>query len=63
MQKNFIVLAALSLLVLTMLPVHNIVNIHLVGKTDWLNMAFALPIGLAIVLKFDLITNKNNRKQ
>lgn len=57
MGKPALFSAALSVLVMALLPVHQ----HLVaqfGNADWLNMAFGLPIGLATALNIDIIVHK-----
>jgi hypothetical protein len=63
MQKYHVLSAGLSLLVITLLPVHHYLTLQLAGKTDWLNMAFGLPIGLATALNFDIVIRKINRKK
>lgn len=61
MAKYTLLSAALSILMIALLPLHNHFT-ALLGNQDWLNMAFGLPIGLALAVNIDLVRNKIRRK-
>lgn len=62
MSKYALISLALSVLIVVLLPLHQYL-LASVGNTDWLNMAFGLPIGLATALNIDIVTNKIRPKK
>lgn len=61
MAKYTLLSAALSILMVALLPLHNHLS-ALFGNQDWLNMAFGLPIGLMLAVNIDLVRHKIRRK-
>ncbi len=57
MEKYSLISAALSVLIVILLPLHHIVTAAL-GSPDWLNMAFGLPIGLATAFNIEIVVHK-----
>lgn len=57
MGKYAVISAALSLLVILLLPLHSHL-VSLFGNVDWLDMAIGLPIGLATAFNIDIIIRK-----
>lgn len=61
MEKYALVSAALSVLVVVLLPLHQILVTSL-GNPGWLNMVFGLPIGLATACNIEIVLHKIRRK-
>jgi hypothetical protein len=54
MEKQELVSTALSLVMIGLLPVHQILVAHF-GNQEWLNMVIGLPIGVATVLNIEIV--------
>ena len=57
MEKQELVSTALSLVMIGLLPVHQILVAHF-GNQEWLNMVIGLPIGVATVLNIEIVFNR-----
>lgn len=57
MEKYSVISAALSVFIVVLLPLHQIVTSAL-GRPDWLNMVFGLPIGLATAVNIEIVVHK-----
>jgi hypothetical protein len=62
MEKYYLISIALSVLVVTLLPLHQLFVIQL-GNQGWLNMVFGLPIGLATACNIEIVIHKIRRKK
>jgi hypothetical protein len=62
MGKYALISAALSIFVISLLPLHHYL-ITWLGNQDWMNMAFGLPIGLATAYNIEIVVHKINRKK
>jgi len=57
MGKYALISTALSLVMIGLLPVHQILVAQF-GNQDWLNMVIGLPIGMATVINIDIVITK-----
>lgn len=57
MGKYELASVALSLVMIVLLPVHQIL-VQQFGSQDWLDMVIGLPIGMATVFNIDIIIHK-----
>ncbi len=62
MGKYSFISAALSILVMGLLPLHHYV-ISMLGNQNWINMVFGLPIGLATAFNIEIVVHKIRRKK
>ncbi len=62
MGKYSFISAALSILVMGLLPLHHYV-ISTLGNQNWINMIFGLPIGLATAFNIEIVMHKIRRKK
>ena len=61
MEKYELASTALSLVMIGLLPVHQLL-VGQFGNQEWLNMMIGLPIGVATVVNFDIVFSKIRRK-
>lgn len=61
MSKYAYLSVALSLAIIALLPLHRYF-VSALGNQDWVNMAFGLPIGLAMACNIEIVTHKIRRK-
>lgn len=62
MDKYELVSTGLSLLMIGLLPVHQLLVAQF-GNQDWLNMLIGLPIGVATVLNIEIVFTKNRSRK
>jgi hypothetical protein len=60
MDKNALISAALSVVVVILLALHQQL-VTLMGHQDWLNMLFGAPVGVATAVNIDLVVHKIRR--